>query len=56
LETSSPLPISSLIDSIVRDKKRSHDKIVFIIIKEIGKADTYPLQINKLEEYLNDLS
>lgn len=56
LETSSPLPVSSLIDSIVRDKKRSHDKIVFIIIKEIGKADTYPLQIKKLEEYLNDLS
>jgi len=45
-----------MVESIIRDKKRSQDTIKFVIIEKIGKASTYPLEINKLEEYLNDLS
>ncbi|MFA6335189.1 MAG: 3-dehydroquinate synthase family protein [Bacteroidales bacterium] len=52
----SPVPPASLAESIIRDKKRSQDFIRFILIEKIGKASAYPLEINKLEEYLNDLS
>jgi len=56
LTTISPIPPVSMVESIIRDKKRSQDTIKFVIIEKIGKASTYPLEINKLEEYLNDLS
>lgn len=56
LSTKSPVPPVNLVDAIIRDKKRSQDSIKFIIIEKIGKATTYPLAINKLEDYLNDLS
>lgn len=56
LNTVSPVPPSSLVGPMVRDKKKSHDSICFIIMEKIGKASAYPLKINKLEEYLNDLS
>ena len=56
LATVSPVPVVLLFDSIIRDKKRSQNSISFILIENIGKASAYPLEINKLEEYLNDLS
>ncbi|MEN6619570.1 MAG: 3-dehydroquinate synthase family protein [Rikenellaceae bacterium] len=56
LSTTSPVPHASLVEAIIRDKKRNRDSIRFIIIEKIGKASTYPLEINKLEDYLNDLS
>ena len=45
----------TLADAIKRDKKRSGDIITFILIEKIGKCVTYPLPVNRLEEYLYDL-
>jgi len=56
LATESPVPPITLFESIIRDKKRSSNSVNFILIENIGKASAYPLEINKLEEYLNDLS
>ncbi|OFY42400.1 MAG: hypothetical protein A2X18_10965 [Bacteroidetes bacterium GWF2_40_14] len=56
LSTTSPVPLKTLSEAIIRDKKRNKDSIRFVIIEKIGKASTYPLEINKLEDYLNDLS
>lgn len=56
LATVSPVPPVLLANAITCDKKKSQDSIRFIVMEKIGKASAYPLKINKLEEYLNDLS
>ncbi len=55
LRTASPVNTMTLADAIKRDKKRSGDIITFILIEKIGKCVTYPLPVNRLEEYLYDL-
>ena len=56
LNTESPVPISSLIHAMCKDKKRQGDTITFILIEEIGKCLMHPISIAKLEDTLYDLS
>ncbi|MDD2426026.1 MAG: 3-dehydroquinate synthase [Bacteroidales bacterium] len=56
LEVNSPIPVSSLADAIIRDKKKSGDKIRLVLLESAGKAISYPLDINILDKYLYDLS
>lgn len=56
LEINSPVPLSSLVSAILRDKKRNRDKVRLVLLESAGKALSYPLDINKLGKYLYDLS
>ena len=52
LNTTSPIPMSEVVDVIKRDKKRSGDVIHFVLIKKIGEAVIHPLPVNELKELL----
>jgi len=56
LKTSSPVPMSKVVDVIKKDKKRSGDVIHFVLIRKIGEAVIHPLPINELNDILYDLS
>jgi 3-dehydroquinate synthase len=56
LKTELPFPASSLAEAMVKDKKKSGETIRFILLESAGKAVIYPLEINKLDKYLYDLS
>ena len=46
---------SVMANAMKKDKKRSGDKISFVVLKSIGEATFEPVAINQLEELLNDL-
>lgn len=56
LSVKSPVNISSLLEIMCKDKKRSGDSIDFILLESIGKAIIFTIKIKDLEGLLNDLS
>ncbi|MBM2816468.1 MAG: 3-dehydroquinate synthase [Ignavibacteria bacterium] len=45
-----------ILNNILKDKKKSEDKIDFILLEKIGKPLIMPISINDLKEYLNQWS
>ncbi len=56
LSTVSPVPLSSLKDAVVHDKKKSGSTIRLILPTGIGKAVVQPVEVEMLEIYIYDLS
>ncbi len=56
LSTVSPVPLSSLKEAVVHDKKKSGSTIRLILPTGIGKAVVHPIEVEILEKYIYDLS
>lgn len=55
-DTKTNLTAMQMAGAIAKDKKKSHTNVSFILIEKIGKCISYPIEITRLEEVLNDLS
>lgn len=45
--------VRQLCDVALGDKKRHGDSLHFVILKEIGRAELYPVKVNQLEEFVS---
>ena len=55
LPTAVPVDREAVVDAIGKDKKRTGEKIHFVLLEAIGRAQVVPMRIEELEEALDDL-
>ena len=55
LPTAVSIDRAAVVDAVGKDKKRTGDRIHFVLLEAIGRAQVVPLRIEDLEEALDDL-